>query len=121
MILAQVVFGLIPAFVMVSASMFVPIIGASWEVIFFVGAVLGTAGLCWAIFGYDQQSAKWVLLLLVIGELTMLKPLALGLLSSISRPLDSGTLAVLGLTLGPIVVGAIHVFASAKQIVPKRA
>ena len=121
MILAQVIFGLVPAFVLVVGAMALPVVGASWEAIFFVGALLGTAGLCWAVFGYDQRSAKWVLLLLVIGELTMLRPLAAVLFSATSKPLDTWTLAALGLILGPFIIGALHVFASAKQIIPRRA
>lgn len=122
MILAQVIFGLIPAFVMVMGAMMLPIIGASWEAVFFVGAVAGTAGLCWAIFGYEQRSAKWVLLLLLIGEITMLRPLAAVLLSAVYGPRELWA-AILGLSLtaGPFAVGAIHVFASAKQVIQNRA
>jgi hypothetical protein len=120
MMLAQVIFGLIPAFVLVIGAMMLPIVGASWEAILFVGAVLGSAGLCWAMFGYGQRSAKWVLLLLGIGELTMLLPLTAAL-STLSEPIDAWTLAVLYLTLGPFIIGAIHVFASAKQVLQSRA
>lgn len=115
MILVQVIFGLVPAFVLVLGAMMLPIVGDSWEVIFLLGAVLGTAGLCWAVFGYDQRRAKWVLLLLVIGELTMLRPLTAVLLSTRSEPVGPWTLAALGLTLGPFIIGAIHVVASAKR------
>jgi hypothetical protein len=94
---------------------------ASLGAFFFVGAVLGTAGPWWAVRGYDQRSAKWVLLLLVIGELTILRPLTAVLLSTMSEPIDTWTLVALGLTLGPFIIGVIHVVASAGQIIPRRA
>src|SRR4030095_454709 len=116
MIAAQIVFGLIPAFFMIMMALAAVVVGTDLGVFFLLGATAGTFGMGWAIFGYGQRRAIVVLLLLVIGELTMLRALIPVLMQIASGQLDilKGSLG-LYLTLALFVVGAAHVVFSGKQ------
>jgi hypothetical protein len=115
-VFVQIIFGVIPAFVMTVGAMMLLAITADWHAILFLGAVLGTIGLCWAIFGYEQASARKVLILLVIGEITMLTPFASALLLILSQHIDLWRMAALGLTFGPAIIGAAHILVCARRI-----
>lgn len=121
MIGAQVIFGLVPAFIMIMMALASVVVGTEFGGIFVVGAIVGTYGMAWAIFGYDQKRASVVLLLLLVGELTMLRALLPVLMQIASSPFDLlNTLLALYLTLAPCVVGAVHVVLSSKQVFARK-
>ena len=112
----QVVFGLVPASFMVMMALTSLVVGTTFGGLFLLGATVGTAGMAWAIFGYDRRRAIVVLLLLLVGEVTMLRALVPILMQVLSGPV--GLLKILlglYLTLAPFLVGAVHVVLSSKQ------
>jgi hypothetical protein len=65
--LLQIIFGVMPALVLTVMALFIPVVHERWMIVFCLGAAAGTAGLCWALMGYEQRFAKWVVLLLIAG------------------------------------------------------
>lgn len=121
MIAAQIAFGLIPAFVMIMMALAAVVVGTHFGAHILLGAIAGTFGMGWAILGYSQRRAIVVLLLLVIGELTMLRALIPVLMKIAPSHIDIVKLSIgLYLTLAPFVVGAAHIVFSAKQAFSRR-
>ena len=116
---AQVVFGLVPASFMIMMALTSLVVGTAFGGLFLLGALAGTAGMAWAMFGYDRNRAIMVLLLLLVGEITMLRALVPVLMQI--GPFDLlKVLLGLYLTLAPFVVGAVHVVLSSKQAFARR-
>jgi len=121
MIAVQIVFGLAPAFFMIMMALAAVVVGMDLGVVLLLGAIAGTCGMGWAIFGYDQRRAIVVLVLLLVGEFTMLRALVPVLMQVVSAELGiMKSLLGLYLTLAPFVVGAAHTFMSSKQALARR-
>jgi hypothetical protein len=119
---AQIVFGLVPACFMIMMAFAGVVIGTEFGSIFLLGSIVGTYGMGWAVFGYDRRRALVVFLLLLIGELTMLRALVPILMQVASGPHGFvDVLLGLYLTLAPFVVGAAHVVSSSKQAFARKA
>lgn len=98
------------------------VVGTDFGVLILLGAIAGTCGMGWAIFGYDQRRAIVLLLLLLVGELTMLRALAPVLMQIASGQSDIlNSLLGLYFTLAPFVVGATHVAICSRQVFARSA
>ena len=103
-----VLFGILPAFVLMMASFVGMGVVDGWLRLVFPASFIGTTGLIWSLAGVSRRHIRIVLTMLFIGELGML-PLVMPLIAMFRNPAESLWMRVvmLGVTLGPMVAGVV--------------